>query len=69
MLDRKYIVENAEAVKQNCLNRGANADIDQIVSLETQRRSKLLEAQELNRQANETSKSIERLQLRRSGSR
>lgn len=58
MLDRKYIVENAESVKQNCLHRGAHADIDQIVSLELQRRAKLQDAQELNRQANETSKSI-----------
>lgn len=58
MLDRKYIVENAEAVKQNCLARGAQADVDRLVELELVRRTKLYEAQELNRQANETSKLI-----------
>lgn len=58
MLDRKFIVENAEAVKQNCLARGAHADVDQLVKLELVRRTKLIDAQELNRQANETSKLI-----------
>lgn len=58
MLDRKYIVENAEAVKQNCLARGVSADVDRLVELELVRRTKLYDAQELNRQANETSKLI-----------
>ena len=38
MLDRKYILDNAELVKQNCLNRGASADVDKLVELETNRR-------------------------------
>ena len=58
MLDRKYILDNVASVKENCLRRGAVADIDQLVQLEQQRRDKLQEAQELNRQANETSKII-----------
>lgn len=58
MLDRKHIVENAEEVKKNCELRGAQVDIDQLLDLEKQRRTKLSEAQELNRQANETSKLI-----------
>lgn len=58
MLDRKFIVENAQAVKQNCLARGAHADVDRLVELEMDRRTKLSDAQELNRQANETSKLI-----------
>ncbi|HBE71930.1 MAG TPA: serine--tRNA ligase [Planctomycetaceae bacterium] len=58
MLDRKFIVENKDAVKRNCELRGASADIDQLVSLEQQRRAKMAEAQELNRLANETSKKI-----------
>ncbi len=58
MLDRKHIVENAAAVKQNCLARGVRVDVDQLVALELQRRTRLAEAQELNRQANETSKLI-----------
>lgn len=58
MLDRRYIIENVELVKQNCANRGADADIDRLVQLETNRRKKLQEVQELNRRANEVSKSI-----------
>lgn len=58
MLDRKYILENLEAVKENCRLRGAHVDVEQLVDLETRRKAKLLEAQELNRKANETSKSI-----------
>ena len=34
MLDRKYIVEHADDVKQNCVHRGVNADVDQLVELE-----------------------------------
>lgn len=58
MLDRKYIVENTDAVKKNCELRGAKVDIDQLVALEANRREKAAEAQELNRLANETSKQI-----------
>jgi seryl-tRNA synthetase len=58
MLDRKYILENAAAVKENCTRRGAHADIDRLVELEHQRRTALQESQEYNRQANEASKSI-----------
>lgn len=52
MLDRKFVLENAEAVKANCKNRGTPEEIDQVVALETERRAKLAEAEELNRQAN-----------------
>ena len=58
MLDRKYIIEHAEAVKKNCELRGAQVDIDKLIELETQRRAKLNEAQSLNQQANEKSKLI-----------
>jgi seryl-tRNA synthetase len=58
MLDRKFIVENADRVKQNCANRGVKCDIDRLVELETARRAKLHEVEELNRQANETQKKI-----------
>lgn len=58
MLDRKYLFDNVATVKENCFRRGANADIDLLVKLEHERRSKLQDAQELNRQANETSKVI-----------
>lgn len=58
MLDRKFIVDNAEAIKLNCTNRGMSADVDRFVQLDQQCRDKLNEVQELNRKANEVSKSI-----------
>ncbi len=58
MLDRKFILENAALVQQNCRDRGANVEVEQFVALETRRREKLAEAEELNRQANLVSKSI-----------
>ena len=58
MLDRKYVVENAEAVKLNCLHRGAQADVDRIIALEMERRAKMAEVEEWNRQANEVSAQI-----------
>ena len=58
MLDRKFIVENAELVKQNCVNRGVGVDVGRFVELDNQRKAKQTEVEELNRQANEVSKSI-----------
>ena len=58
MLDRKFIVENAELVQENCRRRGVDADVGRLVALETTRRERLVEVQELNRRANEVSKSI-----------
>ena len=34
MLDRKFILENVEAVKLNCKNRNVVADVDRFVELE-----------------------------------
>ena len=58
MLDRKFIVDNVELVKQNCKNRNAAADVDRFVELETQRRMLQTQLDEANRKANETAKSI-----------
>lgn len=58
MLDRKFILQNVDLVRDNCDRRGVPCDIDQIVDLESQRMQRLQDAQELNRQANETSKLI-----------
>ena len=33
MLDRKYIIQNPDLVRQNCQRRGVEVDIDQIVSI------------------------------------
>lgn len=58
MLDRKFVLENTEAVKRNCEDRGIPADIDRVVDLEKQRRAKLAEAEDANRQANAVSAQI-----------
>ena len=58
MLDRKFIVENAEQVRQNCINRGADVDVDRFVELDSRRKALQLEIDGLNREANQVSKSI-----------
>ena len=58
MLDRKFILENAELVKTNCRNRNAPADVDRFIALETDRRALQARVEDLNRQANEVSRSI-----------
>lgn len=58
MLDRKFIVENAELVQRNCTNRGVEVDVARFVELETRRKAGQAEVEELNRRANQVSKSI-----------
>lgn len=58
MLDRKFILENADAVKLNCQNRHVNADVDQFIALEQQRKSLQQELEKLQSEANAVSKSI-----------
>jgi seryl-tRNA synthetase len=58
MLDKRFILENAEQVQRNCDERGMRADVGRYVQLETQCRSLQQEIEELARQANVVSKSI-----------
>ncbi len=58
MLDRRFVVEHADAVEQNCQRRGSQADVRRFVALEGQRKAAQVEVDELNRKANEVSKSI-----------
>lgn len=58
MLDRKFILDHADLVKQNCQNRGVVVEVDRLVELEHQRREAGRKVEELNRQANEVAKSI-----------
>jgi seryl-tRNA synthetase len=58
MLDKRFILENAELVQRNCDQRGARADVARFVGLETQCRSLQQEIEEFSRQANLVSKSI-----------
>jgi seryl-tRNA synthetase len=58
MLDRKFVVENAELVKQNCVKRGAKADVDRFLAIEADRRKLQASIDQFNQQANAVSKSI-----------
>ena len=58
MLDRKFIVDNIDLVKQNCKNRNAPADVDRFAALEAERRTLQTQLDEANRKANETARSI-----------
>ena len=58
MLDRKFIVENARLVHDNCKNRGVEVDVARFVELEGRRKELQVAVDEQNRQANQVSKSI-----------
>lgn len=58
MLDRKYILENLEAVRSNCINRGIEVDLDRLVELNDKRRKLQQELDGLNQESNATAKSI-----------
>ena len=58
MLDQRFILENASHVQANCDARGVKVDVARFCELENQRRALQAEIEELNRRANEISKSI-----------
>ncbi|MEX0712261.1 MAG: serine--tRNA ligase [Pirellulales bacterium] len=58
MLDRKFIIENAQLVSENCARRGSRADVGRFVELDALRRQKQAEVDQLNQQANELARSI-----------
>lgn len=58
MLERKRILADPAATAENCRRRGVAVDVDRIVSLEADRLDLLKQAEDLNRQANQTSKGI-----------
>jgi seryl-tRNA synthetase len=58
MLDRRFVVENSDLVRRNCVERGSPADVDRFVALELQRKAKQAEIEQINKQSNEISKSI-----------
>jgi seryl-tRNA synthetase len=64
MLDLKYVVANAEAVKQNCRNRNAPPDViedvDRVVAMESERRALLHSVEEVRRRQNEVAQSTGR---------
>jgi seryl-tRNA synthetase len=56
MLDIKFIRENLELVKQNCINRRSKVDLDLLLSLDEQRRGLLKKVEELRASRNQGSK-------------
>ena len=58
MLDKRFILENALLVQQNCDHRGVPTDVARYVQLETECRQLQQEIEDLSRQANVVSKSI-----------
>lgn len=60
MLDRRFVLEHADAVKRNCAIRGVVVDVDRFIQLETQRKELQGQLDAINRQANEVARSIGR---------
>lgn len=56
MLDIQYIRDNAEEVKQNCINRRANVDIDRLLELDEKRRQLQQQTDELRAKRKQGSK-------------
>ena len=38
MLDRRFVLENLEEVRENCVRRGVSIDLDRFVTLEEERK-------------------------------
>lgn len=58
MLDRKFIADNADLIRDNCARRGVQVDLDRLLELESARKAKQVAVEQLNRQANDVAKSI-----------
>ncbi|MBA2713802.1 MAG: serine--tRNA ligase [Rubrobacteraceae bacterium] len=58
MLDLKFIRENAQAVEENCRNRGVEADVGLVVELADRRSGLIQELNELKQRQNQMAKSI-----------
>ena len=56
MLDLKFILENADAVKANCENRRFTADVDRVVELAGERKRLIGEYEAIRRQQKDVSK-------------
>jgi seryl-tRNA synthetase len=56
MLDIKFIRENKELVKQNCVNRRIKVDIDKLLKLDEQRRENLTKTEQMRAERNQKTK-------------
>lgn len=58
MLDLKFIRENLDTVKENCINRNVAVDVDRLISLDERRREIIKELEDIRRKQNETAKAM-----------
>ena len=58
MLDLRFVRENPEAVKENCVNRGVEVDVDLVVNLADRRSELIQELNQLRRRQNEMARSV-----------
>jgi seryl-tRNA synthetase len=58
MLDLKFIRENPDAVAENCLNRGVEADVGLVVELSDRRSALIQEVNDLKQRQNTLAKSV-----------
>jgi len=58
MLDLKFIRENADAVAENCRNRGVEADVGLVVELADRRSALIQEVNDLKQRQNNLAKSV-----------
>src|ERR671929_1293587 len=58
MLDLRFVRENAEAVAENCKNRGVEADVGLVVGLADKRSELMQELNELRQRQNQLAKAV-----------
>jgi len=56
--DLRYIRENLETVRENCVNRRVEVDLDALIELDERRRALIAEAQELRERRNQLAKEM-----------
>ncbi|MFA5813352.1 MAG: serine--tRNA ligase [Patescibacteria group bacterium] len=56
MLDIKFIRENIDLIKKNCLNRKIKADVDELLRLDNERRDFIQQIEEMRAERNKKSK-------------
>ncbi|MAG93237.1 MAG: serine--tRNA ligase [Planctomycetaceae bacterium] len=58
MLDLQFIVENTDAVAENCRNRGIEIDLERLLALRDRRRDLITETEEIHREQKAASSQI-----------
>ncbi len=61
MLDLKFIRENPDMIKQGVQLKGETCDIDQLISLDSERRQMIFDGEQLKKERNDNSKKVAEL--------